>query len=76
MPCNRAGEIIDTITQLRLLVVDDDPDMRANLRETVEGDGYLVDEAASLAEALDRPDWSRYVAVLIDIRLPDGRGRT
>jgi PAS domain S-box-containing protein len=66
---------MDTVTQLRLLIVDDDPDLRANLREVLEGDGYRIDEAGSVGEALDRRNWSEYLAVMIDIRLPDGSGQ-
>jgi signal transduction histidine kinase len=56
----------------RVLVVDDDPDTRANLRDILELDDWHVETAASVAEALDRADWSDYTAVLLDRHLPDG----
>jgi len=38
----------------RVLVVDDDPDVRRRLRGLLEKDGWAVDEAADGREALDR----------------------
>jgi DNA-binding NtrC family response regulator len=35
-------------------------------------DGYRVGEAATAAEVLERRDWSDYLAILLDRRLPDG----
>ncbi|QDU23864.1 ATP-binding protein [Urbifossiella limnaea] len=55
-----------------VLVVDDDPDTRANLRDILDLDRYPVVEAASVADALARDDWSRYGAVVLDRQLPDG----
>jgi PAS domain S-box-containing protein len=55
-----------------VLVVDDDPDTRVNLRDILELDGYDVEAAGTAAEALARDDWDRYGAVLLDRRLPDG----
>jgi DNA-binding response OmpR family regulator len=62
------------IPPLRLLIVEDDPSARANRRDILELDGYVVDEAGTLVDALDQRDWSQYMAVLIDRSLPDGRG--
>jgi two-component system phosphate regulon response regulator OmpR len=58
----------------RLLVVDDDPTVRAMLREYLEGHGYAVGEAGNGAQmreqlARDLPD-----AVLLDVRLPGEDG--
>ena len=55
-----------------VLVVEDDRDTRANLRDILELDDYRVEEAATAAEALRRRDWSGYLAILLDRRLPDG----
>ncbi|MFO0847233.1 MAG: response regulator [Gemmataceae bacterium] len=55
-----------------VLVVDDDPDARASLRDVLELDGYAVEEAGTAAATLARADWGRYGAVLLDRRLPDG----
>lgn len=59
-------------TPFAVLVVDDDPDTRANLRDILDLDGYPVAEAGTAAEALARDDWGRYGAVVLDRQLPDG----
>lgn len=41
-----------TVTRMRLLVVDDDPDVRDSLRRSLEFEGYEVTTAADGAEAL------------------------
>src|ERR1700694_3135765 len=58
--------------QATILVIDDDADTRANLGDILALDHYQVDGAGSVAEALGRADWSRYAAILLDRRLPDG----
>jgi signal transduction histidine kinase len=55
-----------------VLVVDDDPDTRENLRDILELDGYAVEVAGTAAAALGRDDWARYGAIILDRRLPDG----
>lgn len=58
---------------MRILVVEDDPDTRANLRDILEMDGHEVDEADSVAAALDRSNWADYGTILLDRRLGDGQ---
>ncbi len=58
----------------RVLVVDDEPQIRGVLRAYLEHDGFLVTEAATGAEALRRAlatDGSAPDVVLLDIGLPD-----
>lgn len=57
---------------MRVLVVDDDADTRANLCDILELDEYQVDTAGSLAELLRHANWSDYFALILDRRLPDG----
>ena len=59
---------------LDILVVDDDPDTCANLRDILELDQHRVETAATVAEALRRDDWSHYSAIILDRKLPDGTG--
>ena len=58
----------------RLLVVDDDPHVRAMLREYLEGHGYDVAEAGSGAQMREQLDRDLPDAVLLDIRLPGEDG--
>ena len=57
---------------LHILVVDDDADTRANLRDILELDHHQVETAATVAEVLRRDDWSHFSAILLDRKLPDG----
>jgi PAS domain S-box-containing protein len=56
----------------KVLIIEDEPDARANLRDILELDDYAVETAATMAEALGRDDWGELAAVLLDRQLPDG----
>ena len=60
------------VTPLKILVIEDDEDTRANLRDILELDDHCVVSAASVAEALCRPDLTTISVVVLDRRLPDG----
>ncbi len=57
---------------LHILVIEDDPDTRANLCDILQLDGHRVETAASIADAVARRDWADISAVILDRRLPDG----
>jgi DNA-binding response OmpR family regulator len=54
----------------RVLVVDDEPHIRAVLRGYLEADGYAVSEAADGESALERIRKDRPDLVLLDVMLP------
>jgi two-component system phosphate regulon response regulator OmpR len=58
----------------RLLVVDDDPSVRAMLREYLEGHGFEVAEAGGGAQMREQIEQALPDAVLLDIRLPGDDG--
>ena len=58
----------------RVLVVDDEPDIRELLELTLLKMGLGVTSAASIAEAKERLKDERYDLCLTDMRLPDGEG--
>ena len=58
----------------RLLIVDDEINMRRVLATLLTGDGHRVREAATFAEARAALLAEQYDAVLTDQRLPDGDG--
>ena len=60
--------------ETRILLVEDDPDVRNILGIILEGEGYTVDTAETLEEAMRRLDGMRYSLVATDWRLPDGQG--
>lgn len=63
---------MDATVPLDILVIEDDADTRANLRDILELDGHRVELATTAAEALGRGDGARFSAVILDRKLPDG----
>jgi len=57
---------------LHILVIEDDADTQANIRDILALDGYCVSAASTCAEALDRDCWDDVSAILLDRKLPDG----
>lgn len=58
----------------RLLVVDDDPDIRANLADILQDMDYHVDVAPDGAFALELARAAAYDLVLLDLRMPGMSG--
>ncbi len=61
---------------IRVLVVDDEPDIRATVAEMLEIEGYSVDEAVNGADALRVIELHAPDVILLDMRMPvlDGWG--
>ena len=59
---------------MRILLVEDQPELGATLAERLNAEGYVVDLAASLGEAIEAVLGADYRLVLLDRRLPDGDG--
>ena len=57
-----------------ILVVDDDPKIRAVLRNVLEDDGFLVVEAKDAAEAFDRFENQRVSLITLDVHLGKDNG--
>ena len=60
--------------ETRILLVEDDADVRGMLETALRGQGYAVDIAATAERARSRLDALRYDLVVADWRLPDGNG--
>ncbi|MEM2465935.1 MAG: response regulator [Candidatus Bathyarchaeia archaeon] len=58
----------------RILIVDDDENIRKVLTTILEEEGYTVDEAENAKKAIDKTKRNVYNLALIDIRLPDMEG--
>lgn len=58
----------------RLLVVDDEPDLRTLYELTLLREGYELETAGSVSEGLACLQAQSYSAVITDMRLPDGSG--
>jgi DNA-binding NtrC family response regulator len=59
-----------------ILIVDDEPGIRATLGQALELEGFAWTGAADLGEARAALRKSRPAALLLDVRLPDGDGLT
>src|SRR5260221_89976 len=58
----------------RILLVEDEPEIRQLLSHTLRAEGYVVDAAATAAEAWALLNAHAYTSVITDWRLPDGDG--
>lgn len=58
----------------RLLVIDDEPDLRTLYELTLLREGYQLASAETVAEALQLLASERFQVVITDMRLPDGSG--
>ncbi|MCP5396378.1 MAG: response regulator transcription factor [Sphingomonadaceae bacterium] len=59
---------------MRLLLVEDDPELGRRLRERLQGADFAVELATSRSDAEDWPDLDRMAAIILDLGLPDGDG--
>lgn len=58
----------------RILIIDDEPDIRELLTITLSRMGLLCDTAANFAQGISSIKENNYSLVLTDMRLPDGDG--
>ena len=73
-----AGEVAPILLRgrggIRILVVDDQPNLRMLLRTTFEIIDVQVDEAGSAAEAMERLAERTPDVIVLDVALPDVDG--
>jgi DNA-binding NtrC family response regulator len=62
------------MSDLSVLIVEDDPDFRASIAALVGREGYSTREAGTLAQAKDAIRTAIPDVVLLDLALPDGDG--
>jgi DNA-binding response OmpR family regulator len=58
----------------RILVVDDEPNVRLNYRVTLETEGFTVTEASSGSKALEQFASSTFDLAILDMRMPEMDG--
>ncbi len=58
----------------RILVVDDDEDIRETLKSMLTKKGYIVDTASDGATAIQKSESTPYNLALLDVVLPDMEG--
>lgn len=59
---------------MRLLIVEDEPELSALIVKGLREEGHAVDAAASLAGADELCSYTDYALVVLDLSLPDGDG--
>lgn len=62
------------MTQAHILIVEDEPVIRASLRRLLERNGYRVSEAGSVQQAQQNPHWQTLALIISDLRLPGEQG--
>ena len=60
--------------QARILIVDDDENIRNTLKAILEDEKYVIDTAVNGGEAIQKTQKTAYNVALLDIRLPDMEG--
>lgn len=58
----------------RIIIVDDDENIRKTMQTILEDEGYVVDLAVTGNEAIKMTQETAYNIALLDIRLPDMEG--
>ncbi len=59
---------------MKILLIEDDPELRILIAEYLLTEGYIVETAATFAEADDKSGIYEYDCLLVDIGLPGGTG--
>lgn len=59
---------------MKILIVEDEPQMLDNMRKTLEQENYKVESASDYETASNKLGVYNYDCVLLDITLPDGNG--
>ena len=59
---------------MKILIVEDEPSLREVMQRALRQEGYVVETAATYAEADRRVSGYDYDCILLDIMLPDGNG--
>jgi len=66
--------VLDQPVRGKILVIDDEPDIRESLEALLGGENYRVDLAANAAEGQRLLESSSYDLVLLDLMMPDKSG--
>ncbi|MDC0466933.1 response regulator transcription factor [Gammaproteobacteria bacterium] len=58
----------------KILIIEDEPDIRKTLEYNISREGYKVVSASSLSEGKEQINSSDFSIILLDLMLPDGSG--
>lgn len=59
---------------MKILVIEDEPQLLSNVKESLEKEKFLVETASDYNEAIDKLFIYEYDCILLDIMLPNGNG--
>ena len=59
---------------MKLLIIEDDTSLREIMQRALQGEGYIVESAATYFDACDKIAGYSYDCIKLDIMLPDGNG--
>ncbi|MGL4781636.1 MAG: response regulator transcription factor [Bacteroidales bacterium] len=59
---------------MKILIIEDEPELREILIRSLEKERYVVEAASCLEDALEKVREYTYDCILLDIMLPDGNG--
>ncbi len=68
--CQSASGVLENRTAMRLLVVEDEPDLLAGLVRALRKQGYAVDTAVEGEDGLYKAQSIDYDAIVLDVMLP------
>jgi DNA-binding NtrC family response regulator len=60
--------------EARILIIDDDENIRKVLQTILEDEGYIVETAETAKKGIEKSEKAFYNLALIDVRLPDMEG--
>ena len=58
----------------KILIIEDEPDIRKTLEYNISREGYVVISASSLSEGREKLESASFSLLLLDLMLPDGSG--
>ena len=73
--CEPRELVTKASTESRVLVVDDEPGVRALLSHTLSGDGHTVETASGGQQALDLIKEGEYDCIIADLKMPGMSGQ-
>ena len=59
---------------MKILLIEDEPDLRRSIKQFLHQEGYVVESAADFMKAADKAGAYDYDCVLVDITIPGGTG--
>lgn len=59
---------------MKILLIEDEPDLRKSIKQYLHQEGYMVESAADFVKASEKAGIYDYDCILVDITLPKGSG--